>query len=328
MVRWSLQRRNCRCAGSVAIALVAALVPGAVQAAENGVGVYLLGFRGPLAGISPPPGVFFQNDVYVYSGEAGGNLQIPRGGQIIANVEATGVYELPTGLWVTPWELAGGNLAFSVTVPLPGSLDIDASASLGPFSAQIHDDVLTVGDPFVSGFLGWHAGNFHWQAGVEVNVPVGDYQDGEIANISFNHWAEDIFATATWLDPAVGLDVSGAAGITFNQENPATDYQTGTEFHLEGAVSQHLNRQFSLGVTGYYYNQLTGDSGSGARLGDFEGEVAAIGGTAAYNFQLGKLPVSTRLKYFHEFDVTNRLQGDAGFFTVSMPLWVAAPPAQ
>jgi hypothetical protein len=62
-------------------------------------------------------------------------------------------------------------------------------------------------------------------------------------------------------------------------------------------------------------------------LGPFEGEVAAIGGTAGFNFQVGKLPVSTRLKYYHEFDVTNRLQGDAGFLTVSMPLWVAPPPA-
>jgi len=73
---------------------------------------------------------------------------------------------------------------------------------------------------------------------------------------------------------------------------------------------------------------LTGDSGSGARLGDFEGEVAAIGGTAAFNFQLGKLPVSTRVKNYHEFDVTNRLEGNAGFFTVSMPRWVAHPPPQ
>jgi hypothetical protein len=36
----------------------------------------------------------------------------------------------------------------------------------------------------------------------------------------------------------------------------------------------------------------------------------------------GKIPVSTEVKYFHEFDVENRLQGDAGFVTVSLPLSV------
>jgi hypothetical protein len=310
-----------------AAAAASLLSSGAATAAEKGVGVYLLGFRGPMAGFTPPPGVFLQNDLYVYSGDAGADLQLPTGGQIIANVEATAVLEMPTGVWVTPWEIAGGNLGFSATLPI-GYQDIEASASLGPLAARIQDDVFTVGDPFLSGFVGWHAGNFHWQTGVAVNVPIGDYQDGEIANISFNRWATDVFATATWLDPALGLDVSGAAGVTFNDENPATNYETGTEFHLEGAVSKIFSPQFNVGLVGYYYNQLTGDSGSGARLGDFEGEVAAIGGTLGYNFQIGILPVSTRLKYFHEFDVENRLEGDAGFFTVAMPLWVPQPPAQ
>nr|WP_261335684.1 hypothetical protein [Rhizobium leguminosarum] len=35
--------------------------------------------------------------------------------------------------------------------------------------------------------LGWEAGNFHWQTSLLVNVPIGDYQDGEISNIAFHH---------------------------------------------------------------------------------------------------------------------------------------------
>jgi len=41
------------------------------------------------------------------------------------------------------------------------------------------------------------------------------------------------------------------------------------------------------------------------------------------NFQLGKLPVLTSLKYFREFDVENRLEGDAGYATITIPLSVA-----
>jgi hypothetical protein len=307
----------------IALAVAAVLASDGAEAAEKGTGVYLLGFRGPLAGFTPPPGLFFQNDLFVYSGEAGGGIQLPFGGEIIANVEATAILEMPTAVWVTRVQIAGGNLGFSATLPV-GSQDI--KASLGPFSVK--DDIFTVGDPFVAAFLGWHAGNFHWQTGVAVNVPIGDYQKGDIANISFNRWATDVFVTATWLDPALGLDVSGAAGVTFNGENPATNYETGTEFHLEGAISKYLSKELSIGLTGYYYNQLTGDSGSGARLGGFEGEVAAIGGTLGYTFQFGALPVSTRVKYFHEFNVRNRLEGDVGFLTVSMPLWVPQPSPQ
>ena len=127
----------------------------------------------------------------------------------------------------------------------------------------------------------------------------------------------------TWLNQKSGLEVSGAAGFTFNAENPDTDYKTGTEFHFEYAAVQNFSKHFGIGINGYFYDQVTGDSGSGTNLGAFEGRAAAIGPVANLNFQLGKIPVSTSLKYFHEFDVQNRLEGDAGFFTLTMPLSVA-----
>lgn len=37
-------------------------------------------------------------------------------------------------------------------------------------------------------------------------------------------------------------------------------------------------------------------------------------------FEVGKLPISTRIKVYREFDVQNRMEGTAGFFTVSLPL--------
>jgi hypothetical protein len=58
-------------------------------------------------------------------------------------------------------------------------------------------------------------------------------------------------------------------------------------------------------------------------LGSFKGRVAAIGPVMNVNFQVGKIPVSTSLKYFREFDVENRLEGDAGYLTLTMPLSVA-----
>ena len=82
-------------------------------------------------------------------------------------------------------------------------------------------------------------------------------------------------------------------------------------------------KHFGIEINRYFYDQVTGDSGCGANLGAFEGRVAAIGRVANLNFQLGKILVSTSLKYFHEFDVQNRLEVDPGFFTVTMPLSVA-----
>jgi len=81
-------------------------------------------------------------------------------------------------------------------------------------------------------------------------------------------------------------------------------------------------------VIGYYYQQVTGDSGTGARLGDFMGRTIALGGTAAYTFKLDGRDITTRVKVLREFDVENRLEGTAGFLTVSFPILVNAAPAK
>jgi hypothetical protein len=52
----------------------------------------------------------------------------------------------------------------------------------------------------------------------------------------------------------------------------------------------------------------------------FEGRVIALGPGADFSFKLGNLPVAGSLKYFHEFDVENRLEGDAGYVNFVIPL--------
>ncbi len=176
------------------------------------------------------------------------------------------------------------------------------------------------GDPVLNPLIGWHEGNWHWTVGSLINVPIGQWDTDSITNISFHHWGLDTTGAVTWLDPARGHEVSVAAGFTFNWENPATDYTTGTEFHVEWALMHHFSKTFSLGVGGYHYQQVSGDSGRGATLGDFEGRVTALGPVMTYTFICGKTPVSTQLEWTHEFDVVNRAEGDAGFLNVTIPL--------
>lgn len=301
----------------------------ASDAAEGGAGFYLLGSKGVAAAVMPPAGLFFQNDFYYYTGSLGNGRALPSGGKIVADVDGKAAISVPTFLWVLPHEFAGGRVGVSTSIPF-GWKKTSADLVLdGPRvnhrEGYVSDDVFTIGDPVVSGMIGWEKGNFHWQTGVMVNVPIGDYQDGEISNIAFHHWGADVFAAATWIEPTTGIDISGVIGMTFNAENPATDYRTGNEFHLEWAISKQFTPQFSAGLIGYYYDQVTGDSGAGASLGDFKGKVAAIGGTIGYTFMIDKLPLSTRIKYFHEFSAENRAEGDAIFATISIPLAITKP---
>jgi len=298
-----------------------------LSAAENGAGFYLLGSRGPMAGFLPPPGLYFQNDLYNYTASAGVAQSLPLNGKIAVGIDAKVWLEMPTLLWSTPISILGGNLAFSVTQPIGGPR-LNAGVGLtGPLGNTVtvtqSDSIFTFGDPVVSAMIGWHQGNFHWQVGAMVNTPIGDYRENALANIAFNRWGTDVFGAVTWLDPKIGLDLSVAAGMTFNAMNDFTQYRSGNEFHVEWAAEQHFSKAFSAGLLGFYYQQVTGDSGPGATLGPFKGRTVALGGTMAFNFEVAQMPWSLRLKAFRELDVENRLQGTAAYLTLSVPLYVA-----
>ena len=76
--------RSAFCMTAMAIAalplMVALPLKGqAAHAAEAATGVYIVGSRGPNAGITPPAGVYFQDDTYFYSGKISGTT-LPTGG--------------------------------------------------------------------------------------------------------------------------------------------------------------------------------------------------------------------------------------------------------
>jgi hypothetical protein len=255
------------------------------------------------------------------------------GGQAVANVKATVLLDLPSVMWSTPVEVLGGNLAFSLLWPIGGP-SVNAggrlsSSLLGISAAGAQSDsVFTLGDPAVSASIGWHAGNYHWNTALTGFVPVGDYRYGALANVANHRLATDVTGSFTWFDPKIGLDLSLAVGATFSQENAATQYKTGDEFHLEWAATQYLSKEFSIGAVGYFYRQFTADSGAGASFGPFMGQVAAVGGTLGYNFKVGNFPIAARVKVYSEFAVQNRLEGTAGFFTLSLPLYVNGQSAR
>jgi len=314
------------------------------QAAENAAGIYLLGSKTAMSGFVPPPGTYVTDINYYYSGDAGGaaakgialrDTDITLNVQADVTVDANAYINLPFALWIAPEKVLGGNAGFGVIVPIGWKnvdVGIDARANIQlpngttiPLGRHfdLEDGTTNFGDPLFNALLGWHQGNWHWTVGALVNIPIGPWDTESISNISFHRWAVDTTGAVTWLDAARGHEVSVAAGFTFNGENPATDYKTGTEFHAEWALMQHFSKTFSLGLGGYHYQQVTGDSGSGAKLGPFEGRVTALGPVMNYTFMCGKIPIATQLEWMHEFDVENRAEGDAGFLNISIPLGAA-----
>ena len=310
----------------------AALAP-AAEAAEGGAGVYLLGKRGPLAAFVPKPGWYLTDDVFYLTGDR--SELTPLGDRIVGNVDAEALINIAQLTWVADTTILGGRLAVSAVLPY-GNVDVTAGGTVaGPGGIEIgrtlNDSVTGIGDPAVGSSLGWKkrtGDKFRaWSTYASVSVPVGDYEVGRIANVGKNRWAVDVGGAYTMANFKRGRELSSVLGFTFNGDNEDTDYSTGTEMHLEFAGKQHLPSHWSFGFVGYWYEQLTGDSNNPAVLGDFKGRAIALGPEVSYQFvQNPKRPVTLDLRWYHEFEVKNRLEGDSVFLTISFPLAVTAKP--
>jgi hypothetical protein len=312
----------------IGVALVCttlAIAPRPASAAEVGFGTYFLGARGAFAGIIPDPGVYYQHDVLFYRGNVGASVVLPYASVLAAGIKADAVIQIPTLTWVSQHQILGGHFGVAAAFPF-GKVNVDAAAQLSSplltsvIATNVRDSSFTMGDPYVTAFIGWHSGNFHWNAGMGFNAPVGQYNANRLANLAFHRTSFDPYVAATWFDPQIGIDLSGAIGVTFNLENPATNYLTGVELHIEWAAVKVLPNGFSFGLVGYHYQQLTGDSGPGATLGPFKGRVTGLGGTAAYTFKGVDRDITTRIRLLKEFNIENRLDGTIGVVSVSMPL--------
>ncbi|WP_414470643.1 transporter [Microvirga sp. M2] len=319
-------------ASVLAFGAVLGLMASVAHATEGGAGLFIPGGHGPGAGIVPPPGFYFANDFFAYSGEISGGRRIQIGGAVLADVKTEVRADFLTATWVTPLEILGGRTAIGLSLPFgvprvsAGAL-IEAPRLGRTFAFSQRDDSFVLGDPVMAGLVGWDAGKFHWQIGTTVSIPAGGYQEGELSNLAFNRWIGDVYAALTWLDPELGLDLSGAVGFEFNGENPDTNYRSGNAFHVDVSISKNLTKAFSVGLLAGYYDQVSNDSGAGNRIGPFKGRVTAVGATAGYDFMVAGTPVSARIKVLREVDVENRPQGTIGLFTVGFPLGAPAAPA-
>lgn len=294
-------------------------------ATESGTSLYVPGLKGPLAGFIPPPGFYFQNDFYYYSGNLSGSKRTQLGGSVLVNVKQRSPVNFATPIWVTPMSVFGGNVGFSLTLPF-GSPEISAGALIAAprlgrtFAVAGKEQAFNLGDPVVGSFIGWHSGNLHWSTGVSVNIPAGAYRDGGLSNVALNRWIGDVYGSLTYLDAVAGIEISSSIGFEINGENQATRYRSGNAVHADFAASKYLTKDLSIGVLASHYEQVTGDSGQGNNLGPFKGRVTALGGTAAYNFAWSGVPISTRIKVLQEVKSVNRFKGTIALFTVSIPI--------
>ncbi len=120
-------------------------------------------------------------------------------------------------------------------------------------------------------------GNWYFNLYEFIIAPTGQYDLNNNVNFGRNYWSFDTVFAITYLNMENGREFSLVPGFMINTKNEDTDYRTGSEFHLDAMFNQFFSDTFAIGLHGYYFKQVDGDSGSGAILGDFKGESFGIG---------------------------------------------------
>jgi hypothetical protein len=303
---------------------------------EGGVSFWLPGIYGSLAATPMQPGLSFASVYYHTSVSASGNVAAARevtiGGlnptvnvNLNANLDANVDLVLlnPTYVFSTP--VFGGQLAIGL-MGIVGhnktSIDGTLTAMVGPIvatrSGSIDSSLTGFGDLYPQASLRWNMGVHNFMTYVTGDIPVGAYNPSRLANLGIGHGAIDGGVGYTYLNPATGHEFSAVTGLTYNFKNNDTNYQNGVDWHLDWGASQFLSKQFFVGAVGYFYNQITADSGQAAFLGSNESRVIGVGPQIGFLFPVGNMQGYLNVKGYGEFDAASRPSGWNAWLTFAI----------
>jgi len=289
---------------------------------EGGVAFWLSGQYASLAAAPSSPGWSLPTQIYYYRGSADSSTTFSPGETLTAGLTSSDsplLFLEPTYAPYTP--VFGAQAALGIGLGYARNIaQVDVAVSQQGIEQNRGDSVWGGTDLTPIASVAWSRGVHNWMTYLTGNVPLGSYDSQRLANIGIGHAAIDAGAGYTYLNPRSGREFSAVAGLTYNWENPSTQYQNGIDSHLDWGVSQFRPANWQVGLAGYVYCQLTGDSGSGDDVGAFKSAVAAVGPQVGYSFKAGGQQWYMNVRGYWEFWAQNRTEGYALFVTLNIPI--------
>ena len=309
--------------------LASILAPFLSQAEEGGSGHYAPGAAASFIDALPgKPGLALANYFNYYDGSSGISRPVPIGGFIAASLDATAYSNTILALYTTPLQLLGGHYTVGAAIPyiwmkVKGEAQV-AIPGVGAVTRSKRDTDNGIGDillyPFMLGWTGLNK-DLKYDFRLGIYTPTGDYEKGKLANVGKNYWTFEPAVSLSYMSSKIGLELSAFAGIDFNTKNTDTKYQSGTQFHLDITAAQHLplfGGIVGIGANGFWYQQVSGDSGSGAILGDFKGRTLGVGPVLSYITKVWGKDLAAEIKWLPEMDVSKRIKGDYIWFKLGL----------
>ena len=263
-------------------------------------GHYVPGVEGIKGASLPPPGFYFRDYNVFY---VAGQVNNANGDKIPVDYNLFIYANLVRPIWITDWQVLGGNYGMDMIVPIQNT---DLSIKSG--SHTIYDNsVLGIGDLcFEPATLSWHGKQYDASVGYAFFAPTGDSEPGT-AKAGKGFWTHMLTAGGTWyFDAEKTWALSALNRYEFNTEEKDTHITPGQDWTIEWGLSKNVCQTVDFGLIGYYQLQTTKDSGYNASS-DCD-QVVSFG--PEINVVWPKLGLFTSLRYAHEFVAEDRPQGD------------------
>jgi hypothetical protein len=291
---------------------------GPALAGEGGVSHPIPGSQATLFDMpATSPGWFLKPMYLYYKGSF--SAQLPTAAGLAGDVDATtNTVALAGGYTFGQTILGGAHYTFAAALPYIW-VDISGNLATPRGIKRVQNSVSGLGDLTVLPvMLAWKFGDWQLDGLLPIYAPTGSYEKGRLGNTGLNYWTFDPIVGVIYSHKASGFNAMLHAGYAINTENTDTNYKSGDLLHLEGVIQQFLpvgSGILSLGVEGFYFDQITGDSGSGAKLGDFKGQTYGLGPVLGYVLPLeNKQSLTFELKWLNELETKRRLEGDFVWF--------------
>jgi hypothetical protein len=330
MTRHAISKFHVKRLFTIAIVLgIAVNIPRSARADENGISFWLPGLYGSLAATPQQPGwslplIYYHTSVSASGAVAAArevrveNLPLTLNVNLNLNVNADVDLGLIAPTYVFPTPILGGQFAAGmmfVTGANSTSLDGTLTASLAGLppvtrTGTIDSSLTGFGDLYPQASLRWNNGVNNFMIYGAGDIPVGAYDPTRLANLGIGHGAIDGGFGYTYFNPQTGFEASAVTGFTYNFENPDTHYQSGVDWHTDWGASYFVTKQFLIGAVGYFYDQISADSGQAAFLGSNESRVIGVGPQIGYIFPINNQTQGyLNLKGYTEFDASRRPDG-------------------
>ena len=270
-------------------------------------------------GVAGKPGFVYQGYGQLYETN---RIYNTKGDNTGSSLKANSLLSLHQLIYLTPVKILGGNLGFTVLVPI---VKITATNTSGP-APSVNPGVL--GDIVQGTAIQWNdkklIGKSFWhRLEVDVTIPVGSYDSNYAINVSSHLWAFGVYHVFTLF---LNKNVTVSARNQFNYNFHIIDKldKPGAYYNGNYSIDASVSKNLKVEVAAYYLAQIIEDSYEGDhnyyqdayQLSTTKQRVLGFGPGLAYFLPGGILFEG---KVFFEAAAKNTTQGTRPTLRIAIP---------